>query len=145
MAVHKPELPLSGEHSLPSGYVTISRCRSCGILIGFGDRCDVCIDPSRSGVDQPGEYKGRHHTEWAATVDELIIQGDEDEAELLLLRLIEATEAEALVAGVPPFERHFHRLAQIARRRGDVRLEERVKARYEACARAAQEHHRAAG
>jgi len=39
MAVHKPDLPRSGEHSLPSGHVTISPCRSCGILIGFADRC----------------------------------------------------------------------------------------------------------
>ena len=141
MAVHRPDLPLSGEHSLPKGYVTISRCRACGFVIGWGDRCEVCVDRPHGAVDQPGEYKGRHHTEWATTVDELIIQGDDDEAEFLLLRLVEATEAEAHVAGVPPFERHFHRLAQIARRRGDVRLEKTTKARYDECARRASEHH----
>ncbi|MEX2253842.1 MAG: hypothetical protein WEC34_00240 [Acidimicrobiia bacterium] len=135
MAVHKSELPLSGEHSFPGGYATISRCRRCGIVIGFGDRCDLCVGGATSHVDAPGEYKGRHHTEWSATVDELIIQGDDDEAESLLLHLIAATEAEALLAAVPPFERHFRRLAQIAVRRGDTKFEAKILARYEQCAR----------
>jgi hypothetical protein len=108
-------------------------------VIGFGDRCDVCLDRPNGAIDAPGEFKGRHHTEWALTVDELIIQGDDDEAEFLLLHLVEATEAEASVAGVPPFERHFHRLAQIARRRGDKKLEARIRARYEDCAQQANE------
>jgi hypothetical protein len=139
MAIHRPDLPLSGEHSLPDGYVKVSRCRSCGIVIGFGDRCDVCLDRPDDAIDAPGEYKGRHHTEWTMTVDELIIQGDDDAAEFLLLRLLDATEAEAGVAGVAPFERHFHRLAQIAHRRGDTKLEARTRARYEDCARSAAE------
>jgi hypothetical protein len=146
MAVHRPELPLSGQHSLPDGYSKISRCRSCGILVGFGDRCDVCLDRPKDAIDGPGEYRGRHHTEWTTTVDELIIQGDDDAAEFLLLRLVDATEAEAMVAGVPPFERHFHRLSQIAHRRGDSKLEARIKERYEDCARNVAEHgRRAAG
>jgi hypothetical protein len=135
MVVHRPELPLSGEHSLPAGYATISRCRRCGFVVGYGDQCDVCRERPRDAVDDPGEYRGRHHTEWVATVDELIIQGDDDEAELLLLRLISATEAETALAGVPPLEHHFKRLAQIARRRGDQRFEQQVAERYAACAR----------
>lgn len=134
MAVHKPDLPLSGEHSHPDGYGTIRRCRRCGIVVGFGDRCDLCIPGAIEHVDAPGEHRGRHHTEWSATVDELIIQGDDDEAEFLLLRLIDATEAEVLLAAVPPFERHFRQLAQIARRRGDKVFEAEVIARYEQCA-----------
>jgi hypothetical protein len=146
MAVHRPELPLSGQHSMPDGYSKISRCRSCGILVGFGDRCDVCLDRPKDAIDAPGEYRGRHHTEWATTVDELIIQGDDDAAEFLLLRLVDATEAEAMVAGVPPFERHFHRLSQIAHRRGDTKLEARIRERYEDCARnVAEQGRRAAG
>jgi len=140
MAVHRPELPLSGEHSLPDGYVKVRRCRSCGFVIGFGDRCEVCLDRPNDAIDAPGEYRGRHHTEWSATVDELIIQGDDDEAEFLLLRLVGATEAEAAVAGVAPFERHFHRLAQVAHRRRDKLLEAQVKARYDDCARNAAQH-----
>jgi hypothetical protein len=146
MAVHRPELPLAGERSLADGYVRVNRCRGCGIVIGFGDKCEVCLDPTTNSIDSPGEYRGRHHTEWAATVDELIIEGDDDAAEFLLLRLVDAAEAEANVAGVPPFERHFHRLAQIAHRRGDTKLEAQVKARYDDCARSATDRgHRAAG
>ena len=133
MAAHRPELPLSGEHGSGGGYRTVSRCRRCGIVIGFGDRCDLCLHRSADDIDEPGSYKGRHHTEWAATVDELIIQGDDDEAEFLLLRLVDATEAATLLAGVPPFERHFRRLAQIARRRGDRTFEAQVIDRYEHC------------
>ena len=134
MALHRPELPLSGEHSLTNGYVTITRCRRCGFVIGFGDRCDVCLEHPADRVDPPGWYRGRHNTEWAGTVDELLIQGDVDEAELLLIRLIEATEAEAEAHDVPPFERYFRRLGQIAQRRGDRRLEAHIEERYEACA-----------
>lgn len=133
MTFHSPELPLSGERSLPDGYFTISRCRRCGIVIGYGDRCEFCLDRPSDHIDAPGEHIGRHHTEWSATVDELIIQGDEDAAEFLLWRLIDAVEAEALVIGTAPFERHFTRLAQIARRRRDETLALRVRARYEAC------------
>ena len=140
MADNRPGLPLSGEHSLPDGYLKVSRCRSCGFVIGFGDRCEICLDRPTDVIDAPGEHRGRHHTEWTTTVDELIIEGDDDAAEFLLLRLVDATEAEAAVAGVPPFERHFHRLAQIAHRRGDRKLEAQVKARYDDCARNAAEH-----
>lgn len=133
MTADKPKLPLSGLHGPAEGHTTISRCRRCGFVIGYGDRCDVCVSRAPDAVDPAGWYRGRHHTEWAPTVDELIIQGDDDEAEFLLLRLTDATEAEVLLAGVPPFERHFRRLAQIARRRGDRAFEARVVARYEQC------------
>jgi hypothetical protein len=107
-------------------------------VIGYGDRCELCIERRVPVEDAPGEYRGRHHSEWAATVDELIIQGDDDEAEFLLLRLIDATVAEATLRGVPPFEQHFRRLAQIARRRGDTKFEAQIAARYEDCARQAR-------
>src|SRR5437870_3941607 len=95
MAIHKPDLPLGGTHSLPVGYYTVTRCRRCGIVVGYGDRCDFCLHRRDDHQDQPGEHVGRHHSEWSATVDELLVQGDEDEAELLLWRLIDAAEAEA--------------------------------------------------
>lgn len=135
MILHRPDLPLSGEHSVGNRYATVRRCRRCGIVIGLGDRCDLCVDPGAERVDAPGWYEGRHHTEWVPTVDELLAQGDDDAAEFLLLKLIAATEAEALDGGAPPFERHFRRLAQIARRRADRQLEAEVLARYERCAR----------
>jgi hypothetical protein len=133
MAIHKPDLPLSGLHSAVTGYVTITRCRRCGIVVGHGDRCQFCIERPADHVDEPGDYIGRHHTEWVTTVDELLIQGDDDEAEFLLWKLIDASEAESLVAQVPPFERHFTRLIQLGRRRGDDRLVKRISERYDKC------------
>jgi hypothetical protein len=150
MAVHRPELPLSGEHSLRGSYVTITRCRRCGIVIGFGDRCGFCQSRPSDHIDAPGEYVGRHHTEWVTTVDELLIQGDDDDAEFLLWKLVDAAEAESLIAGVPPFERHFTRLVQLANRRDDPRLAAEVRARYDSCVAQARDEqaahgHRAAG
>ncbi len=139
MSIHKQEFPLSGLHGVSQGYVTVSRCRRCGIVIGMGDRCEFCVaHHGGEHVDEPGDYVGRHHTEWVTTVDELLIQGDDDDAEFLLWKLVDAAEAEAQVARVPPFERHFTRLAQLARRRGDERLAKRVRERYEACVRLTQ-------
>jgi hypothetical protein len=133
MPIHRQQLPLRGEHSLPDGYFTVLRCRRCGIVLGYGDRCDFCLDRPSDHVDAPGEHVGRHHTEWVATVDELIASGDDDAAELLLWRLIDAVEAEVGLTHVAPFERHFARLEQIARRRGDERLAQKVRKQYEDC------------
>ena len=137
MSIHRPDLPLSGEHSLPGGHYRIRRCTRCGIVIGYGERCDFCVNRPADYVEQPGDYVGRHHTEWAATVDELIIQRDDDGAEFLLLRLIQAVENEVALTGVAPFERHFARLTQIAKRRGDKKLASRVHEQYEHCRRIA--------
>lgn len=131
MPFHRSDLPLSGEHSLPGGYFTVRRCRRCGIVVGWGDRCDFCLERPTDHADAPGEYLGRHHSEWAPTVDELIIQGDDDEAEFILWKLVDAAEAEALLTQVPPTERPFTRLAQLARRRNDEELAKRVRKRYE--------------
>jgi hypothetical protein len=114
-------------------------------VIGFGDRCEFCQCRLSEHLDAPGEYVGRHHTEWITTVDELLIQGDDDEAEFLLWKLVDASEAESLVAGVPPLERHFKRLSQLAKRRNDPRLAATVKSRYEACVLQSQGEARAAG
>ena len=143
MALHRPDLPLSGEHALRGGYMRITRCRRCGIVIGIGDRCGFCQGRPSDHVDAPGEYVGRHHTEWVTTVDELLIQGDDDAAELLLWKLVDAAEAESLVAGVPPFERHFTRLGQLAKRRNDPRLAAEVRARYDDCVQQAEADERA--
>lgn len=133
MASQKSEFQLSSVHSFADGYASVSRCRRCGIVIGFGDRCEYCIEHPSGHDDAPGDYFGRHHSEWTTTVDELLIQGDDDQAEFLLWKLIDATEIEAKVAHAPPFERHFTRLIQLARRRGDERLARETRDRYVAC------------
>ena len=138
MALHKPELPLSGQHSLPDGYATISRCRRCGIVIGFGDRCDLCIDPRvptttlRGSTGAVTTANGRRRSTSSSS------RATTTKPSSSSLRLIDATVAEATLRGVPPFERHFRRLAQIARRRGDTKLEAQIAARYEDCVRQAR-------
>lgn len=123
----------------------VNRCRRCGILVGLGEHCDYCQQRPTGDVDAPGEYMGRHHTEWIATLDQLLIQGDSDAAEFLLVRLVDASEAESLLAGVPPFERHFTRLGQIARSRGDEKLSRELRRRYKECEQRAPNPRRQVG
>ena len=144
MALHRHEFTMAGEHGLGGMQPTVTRCNRCGIVIGYGDRCEYCQGRLSGHVDEPGDYAGRHHTEWVTTVDELLIQGDEDEAEFLLWKLVDASEAESLLAGVPPFERHFRRLGQLAKRRNDPRLAAEVNSRYEQCAAKVSKDGRAA-
>lgn len=99
----------------------------------MGEHCDWCQQRLTGYVDAPGEYMGRHHTEWIATLDQMLLQGDNDAAEFLLVRLVDATEAESLLAGVAPFERHFTRLGQIARSRGDDKLSRDLRRRFKEC------------
>ncbi len=122
-------LPLGNERSKYDLAPASRRCRRCGIVIGFGERCDFCVERAGDHVDAPGEHVGRHHTEWIPTVEALIGEGDLDAAEFLLWRLVEATEQEALIEHVPPLEQHFRRLGWIARQRGDEALAAQLRKR----------------
>ena len=144
MVVHSPHFPLRDERGYSDAPAFVNRCKRCGIVIGYGDRCDFCRDRPSDHVDQRAEYVGRHHTEWSTTVDELVAQGDTDGAELLLRRLVEATEVEVAALGAPPAEFHFRRLAQLAERRGDPEFAAQIKERYERCRAEAEERTRAA-
>jgi hypothetical protein len=137
MAVHRASLPLGDEHAQASYRPAVQRCRRCGIVIGYSDRCDFCRDRPTDHVDAPGEHVGRHHTEWIPTVEALIADNDVDAAEFLLWRLVEATEAESLLAGVPPVEQHFRRLRWIASKRGDDTMARQLSERYDECKAAA--------
>jgi len=140
-------MALDGTTGLPhaGAGVHANRCRRCGILVGLGDHCDFCQQRPTGYVDGPGEYMGRHNTEWIPTLDQLLLEGDTDAAEFLLVRLVDATEAESLLTGVPPFERHFSRLGQIARSRGDDKLSRDLRRRLEECAQRAPTREREAG
>ena len=137
MAVHRAPLPLGDEHSTKRFQPSVQRCRRCGIVIGYSDRCDFCLNRPSDHVDAPGEYVGRHHTEWIPTVEALIGDEEIDAAEFLLWRLVEATEAESLVDRVPPLEQHFRRLRWIASKRGDDALAQKLTQRYQECKAAA--------
>jgi hypothetical protein len=130
MALHSSPDPVDRAHRQPTLHSYSLRCRRCGIVIGFGDRCDICVDRPSDHVDGPGEYHGHHHSEWIPTVEALIDDGDPDAAELLLWRLIDATESEALATGAHPLDRHFRRLERLVRYRGDNALADQVKQRY---------------
>lgn len=148
MTVPRRDLPLSNVHSLRNDRPgTSTRCRRCGIVVGWGDQCDFCRDRSAAAahVDAPGEHVGRHHTEWVATVDELLVERLDDEATFLLRRLVDTVEAEVGAAGVPPYRRHFSLLADLARRRGDHQLARRTEERYDACVRLARTRSTPAG
>jgi len=129
MAVHRSPLPLGRAYRQFDRAPASRRCRRCGIVIGYGDRCDFCLNRPTEHVDGPGEHLGRHHTEWIPTVETLIGEGDLDSAEFLLWRLVEATETEARLDHVPPLEQHFRRLGWIARQRGDETLAAQLRRR----------------
>ncbi len=78
-----------------------------------------------------GYVDEKHFTEYVGTVKELKRAGRLDEAEALLLRLVEATEAESRegVGGVAPW--YYEQLAIIYRKQNDIKKEIAILRRYE--------------
>jgi hypothetical protein len=93
-----------------------TRCRRCGIVIGYGDRCDWCQHRPTGYVDVPGEYEGRHHTEWIGTVQVLTEEDDVYALQSLLPHLVAVAEAEALVTGQPGYGWYRDQLDQLDER-----------------------------
>ena len=73
---------------------------------------------------------GKHYTEYVETVKSLKREGKLGEAEKLLIRLVAATEAEALITslGVAPW--YYEQLAIICRKQGRTMDERRILERY---------------
>lgn len=80
--------------------------------------------------DKPGEYKGRHYTEYVDEVKALKRQGKVEEAEALLLHLVDATEAEAQAEKTKVAPGYFEQLAIIYRTRKDYAAEVDLLDRY---------------
>lgn len=78
----------------------------------------------------PGTLDGRHYTECADDVRNLRRDGKDEEAERLLLRLVDATEEEAKAQkwGVAPW--YYEQLAIIYRKRKDLDAEVRILERF---------------
>ena len=93
-----------------------TRCKRCGIVIGFGDRCDWCQHRPTGHVDGPGEYQGRHHSEWIGTVQVLAEEDDVYALQLLLPRLVAAAQAEAKATGKPSYGWYDDQLGQLEER-----------------------------
>ena len=93
-----------------------TRCRRCGIVIGYGDRCDWCQHRPTGHVDAPGEHHGRHHSDWIGTVQVLTEEDDSYALMLLLPQLVAAAEAEAQVTGQPGYGWYAEQLKQLEAR-----------------------------
>jgi hypothetical protein len=78
----------------------------------------------------PGFVSGRHYTAYVDHVKELRRQGDEVPAEKLLLRLVEATEAEAREEGWGVAPWYYEQLAISYRKRGNIACEIAILERF---------------
>ena len=82
-------------------------------------------------MTKPGTYKGRHYTEWVDEVKRLKRENLFDEAEALLMGLINATESEAREKGWRnPAPAYYQDLAIIYRKRNRYQDEIGVLTRY---------------
>lgn len=122
----------------PLGQVTLEIEDSAddGSLTGGDARA---ARPNRSS--EPGSVRDRHYTEYVETVKALRREGSVEEAEHLLLELVDATEAEARAQGsgwgVAPW--YYEQLAILYRKQGSPEKEVAILERY-----AAQQHARGA-
>lgn len=91
-------------------------------LDGWWEEPEARTGRRRGGVG-PGLVDGRHFTEYVDEVRELRRQGREEEAERLLLRLVDAVEAEAAAEGRGVAPWYYEQLAIIYRKRRDLDAE----------------------
>lgn len=82
-------------------------------------------------MDKPGFVEGQHYTTYAEKVRQLNREGNSDAAEILLLRLIDATEAEARANGWGVAPWYYERLAVLYGKRKDLPAEIGILERYE--------------
>jgi hypothetical protein len=82
-------------------------------------------------VESPGQFGGRHYATYFEEVKQLKRQGSLDEAESLLLHLLDAVEAEATYQGHGVTPWYYEQLAIVRRKKGDLRGEIEVLERYE--------------
>lgn len=74
--------------------------------------------------------RGRHHSEWMATLDRLRARGMDEAGLELLLECMAAAEHDAWAAQVAPTPVYAHRAAVIHRRRRDYAAEVEVLERW---------------
>ncbi|MGQ0669703.1 MAG: HIRAN domain-containing protein [Actinomycetota bacterium] len=80
----------------------------------------------------PGTIDGRHYTAYVEEVRRLRREGNDEEAERLLLRLVDAVEAEARAEGWGVAPWYYEQLAIIYRKRKDHEAEVAILERYAA-------------
>ena len=81
-------------------------------------------------MEKPGFYKGKHYSAYVEEVRELKRAEDWEKAELLLLHLIEATEAESRAFQVIVAPWYYENLAIIYRKQKNTSFEISILERY---------------
>ena len=81
-------------------------------------------------MEKPGNYRGRHFTEWVDTVKQLKRGNKLDEAIVLLEGLVGATEAESKATGLGVAPWYYEQLAIIHRKRKSPAAEVAILDRY---------------
>jgi hypothetical protein len=79
---------------------------------------------------RPGYYQGRHFSTYVPRVEDLKRSGRLDEAESLLIELVNATEAESKAEGCGVGPWYYEELAKIYRRRKDYAKEIAILERF---------------
>lgn len=102
------------------------------LLAVFGEKQSPAIEEQDIVPLRPklGLYNGKHYTEYVEEVKQLRRSGQDQQAEQLLLHLVEATESEArsMNWGLPPW--YTEQLAIIYRKRKDYAAEIAIIERY---------------
>lgn len=107
-------------------------CTSCGAEVSVGGKfCRGCGKPLKStGMGKPSLSKERYYTGSVDEVQQLIRENKLDDAEKLLIELVNATEDEAHQKnwGVAPW--YYWRLAVVYRKKKDTESEIKVLERF---------------
>ena len=104
-------------------------CTNCGARLGDGfafcGQCGVQVTPT----ERPGYLDGEHYTAYVETV--ALMRADElESAERLLLRLVEAVEAQHAADGFGIAPWYSERLAVLYRKRKDFAAEVMILERF---------------
>jgi len=108
-------------------------CASCGadfsVGVNFCRECGKQLNSTRTA--KPGYYAGKHYTKYVDDVKNLMKENKLEDAEKLLLALINATENESQSenCGVAPW--YYERLAVIYRKKKETKSELQILERYE--------------
>ncbi len=83
-----------------------------------------------SKTNKPGYYNGKHYTEYVETIKILRREGQEDAAEKLLLKLLDAIEAKAISEGCGVAPWYYEQLAIIYRKQKNYLKEIEILERF---------------
>lgn len=113
----------------PGNHVICANCsKSVELYVKFQD-CPYCNKPLY-GDSTPGFIKGQHFTTYIDTFKQLRREGKLDEAEKMLLKIIEATEAESNYTGRGVAPAYYEYLAIIYRKQKQYEKEVAILMRF---------------